>query len=185
MTMPSSVAARLELEVERDAEALAEREAPRAVDAATERRVQDELHAARLVEEAFGDDRRLRGHGAQGGDRRRHVGDELLCAAAVDRALGDNPVHRRRTSGRRDATSCRSADTASDSSRVRAGASPSQNGTDGGAPCASTTRTRPLSTRLMRHDRLPRRKMSPAMLSTAKSSFTVPTRWPCGSSTTS
>ena len=46
----------LELEVEAPAEALAKREAPGAVDAASERRVQDELHAARLVEEALGDD---------------------------------------------------------------------------------------------------------------------------------
>ena len=43
-------------------------------------------------------------------------------------------------------TSLRSADTSSDSSAVRAGASPSQNGIVGGVPSASTTRTTPGST---------------------------------------
>ena len=46
----------LELEVERAAEALAQREAEGAVDAAAEGGVDDELHAARLVEEALDDD---------------------------------------------------------------------------------------------------------------------------------
>ena len=46
---------RLQLEVEAAAEALAQRQAPGAVDAPAERRVDDELHAARLVEEALGD----------------------------------------------------------------------------------------------------------------------------------
>ena len=53
---------RLQLEVEGAAEALAQRHAPGAVDAAAERRVDDELHAARLVEEPLGDDARLRRH---------------------------------------------------------------------------------------------------------------------------
>jgi hypothetical protein len=43
----------LQLEIELPAEALAEREAPRPVDPAAEGGVQDELHAARLVEEPF------------------------------------------------------------------------------------------------------------------------------------
>jgi hypothetical protein len=67
---------------------------------------------------------------------------------------------------------------------VRAGASPSQNGTEGGAPWASTTRTTPASTRRMRHEVLPRRKVSPAMLSMAQSSFTVPTTVSSGSAIT-
>jgi hypothetical protein len=50
---PSSVAAAWQLEVEALAELLAQREAPGAVDAAAEGRVQHELHAARLVEEAL------------------------------------------------------------------------------------------------------------------------------------
>ena len=55
----------LELEVELPAEALAQREAPRLVDAAAERRVQDQLHAAGLVEEALEDERLLRRHRAE------------------------------------------------------------------------------------------------------------------------
>src|SRR5207253_5689733 len=43
----------LQLEVETLAELLPERQPPRLVDAAAERRVEDELHAARFVEEAF------------------------------------------------------------------------------------------------------------------------------------
>ena len=68
---------------------------------------------------------------------------------------------------------------------VLPGASPSQNGIEGDAPCASSTRTRPLSTRRIRHEVLPRRKTSPRMLSMAKSSLTVPTKVLSGSATTS
>ena len=76
------------------------------------------------------------------------------------------------------------AQTSSDSSMVRPGASPSQNGTDGGAPCASTTRTMPGSTRRIRHECVPSRNTSPAMDSIAQSSFTVPTRVSSGSAST-
>ena len=53
---------------------------------------------------------------------------------------------------------------------VRAGASPRQKGIFGGCPCASSTRIFPErdSTRWIRHDVLPSRKMSPARLSTAE-----------------
>ena len=78
----------------------------------------------------------------------------------------------------------RSRPTSCDSSRVRPGASPSQNGIVGGAPWASTTRTVLCSTRRIRHEVLPSRKMSPAMLSMAKSSFTEPTTASSGSATT-
>ena len=73
-----------------------------------------------------------------------------------------------------------------ESSSVRAGASPRQKGTLGGAPCASSTSTRPdlPSTRRMRHEVLPSNMMSPALLSTAKSSSSVPTTIPSGSATT-
>ena len=56
---------RLQLEVELTAEPLAQREAPRLVDAAAERRVQHELHAARFVEEALEHQRVLRRHDAE------------------------------------------------------------------------------------------------------------------------
>ena len=83
---------RLQLEVERPAEALAQRHAPRAVDAAAERRVDDQLHAARLVEEALGDDARLRRHAAQ----RRRAGDDVVA-----QQLGAAPVERARDHQRR------------------------------------------------------------------------------------
>ena len=76
------------------------------------------------------------------------------------------------------------AQTSCDSSTVRPGASPSQNGTDGGAPCASTTRTTPGSTRRIRHEVVPSRNTSPAMLSIAQSSLTEPTTASSGSATT-
>ena len=85
----------------------------------------------------------------------------------------------------RAASSSRSADTSSESSPVRPGASPSQNGSVGLLPCASSTRTRPLSTRRIFHGVFPSRKTSPATLSTAKSSCTVPTNVPSGSAMTS
>ena len=81
-------------------------------------------------------------------------------------------------------TPLRSADTSSESSRVRAGASPSQKGTDGGAPNASTTRTVPLVTRVIRHEVLPSKKMSPAIDSIAQSSLTVPMNVSSGSAST-
>ena len=67
---------------------------------------------------------------------------------------------------------------------MRPGASPSQNGIVGSAPWASVTRTVDCSTRWMRHEVEPSRKMSPAADSIAKSSFTVPTNVPSGSVTT-
>ena len=79
----------------------------------------------------------------------------------------------------------RSRETAADSAPVRAGASPSQKGMLGGSPRASSTRTTPCSTRRVRHEVLPSWKISPAMLSMAKSSLSVPTKPPPGSSRTS
>ena len=81
-------------------------------------------------------------------------------------------------------TPARNSDTASESSRVRAGASPSQKGIVGGAPPASSTRTTPDSTRWIRQEVLPSRKMSPRMLSIAQSSLTVPTKVSPGDATT-
>ena len=179
---------RLQLEIERAAESLAQREAPRAIDAAAERRMDDELHAARLVEEA--------------------LHRELVLASAARRARLSRRRDIRRSGARRlrrrprsrishavvsvrPSSRCarnllaQSRHGECDSSSLRPGASPSQNGIVGGAPCASSTRTRPRSTRRMRYDMLPSWKMSPAMLSTAKSSLTVPTIVACGSSTTS
>ena len=55
----------LQLDVEIPAKALAESQPPGEVDPPAERRVQDQLHAAALVEEALQDDRLLRRHDAE------------------------------------------------------------------------------------------------------------------------
>jgi hypothetical protein len=81
----------LQLEVELPAEALAERQRPRLVDAAAERRVQDELHAARLVEETFADERLLRRDGAERAVTLLEVGGHLFGAGAAEADLGIEP----------------------------------------------------------------------------------------------
>src|SRR5258708_22197982 len=73
---------------------------------------------------------------------------------------------------------------ARESSSLRAGASPSQNGIVGGAPWASATRTVPAVTCVICQELLPSWKMSPALLSMAKSSFSVPMKVSSPSSTT-
>ena len=90
----------------------------------------------------------------------------------------------RPSAAERSATAWRSAETSSDSSLVRPGASPCQCGTEGGAPCASTTRTVPGSTRRIRQECVPSRNTSPGLLSTAHSSCTEPTCISSGSATT-
>src|SRR6185503_20194788 len=86
----------LELEVEALAEFLAEREPPGLVDAASEGRVEHELHASRLVEEALEGDRRSRGHEAEAALRfaqvRRDLGGglarkEVVALEEPDRGL--------------------------------------------------------------------------------------------------
>ena len=137
----------LQLEVERAAELLAQREPERAVDAAAVRRVHDELHAAGLVEEALEHEVLLRGHRAEHRAADREVVDDHRRPAsasmparldqprarAVGIAGGEERVDRARAA----------SDTSADSSAVRAGASPIQNGTVGGASPASRTRTTP------------------------------------------
>src|SRR6185436_11639230 len=78
---------RLQLEIELPAEALAQRERPRLVDAAAERRVQHELHAARLVEEALEDERLLRRHDTQRGPAFEEIAGGLFRAAATESRL--------------------------------------------------------------------------------------------------
>ena len=114
------------------------------------------------------------------------VGDDLLGHLGRDAgALLHEPAGavavRPRSSG---SSAARRSLTASESSAVRAGASPSQKGMVGGRSPASWTRTVPTSTLATRHECVPRRKMSPAVASTAKSSCTEPTVTPSGSSTT-
>ena len=95
------------------------------------------------------------------------------CPVASEAALGTNEL-----------IFSRNFETCAESSSVRAGASPRQNGIVGGAPCASSTKTLPEDTRRIRQEVFPSNMMSPAMLSTAKSSSTVPTTAPSGCATT-
>ena len=81
----------LQLEVEAAAEAFAEGEAPGFVDAAAEGCVEDELHAAAVVEEALGDDGGFGGDGSEDGAAGDDVGDELLRSAGADAAFFDEP----------------------------------------------------------------------------------------------
>ncbi len=68
----------------------------------------------------------------------------------------------------------RRRDTSADSSAVRPGASPVQKGMVGALPAASATRTTPPATWRICQAWVPRRKTSPAIDSTAQSSFTEP-----------
>ena len=86
---------RLDLEVEAAAEALAQRQAPGAVEAAAERRMDDQLHAARGVEEALDDDPLLRRQRAEDGERARQVVDDLARALVVEAGRGDQRERRR------------------------------------------------------------------------------------------
>jgi len=118
---------------------------------------------------------------ARAARRYRTICSAPACATAQSRTRNSSA---RDGSSRSGSISSRSRDTSSDSSGVRPGASPFQNGSDGGAPCAFSTRTRPASTRRIFQLWLPSRKMSPAMLSTAQSSSTWPMVIPSGSATT-
>ncbi len=84
----------LQLEIELTAEALAQRERPRFVDAAAERRVQDELHAAGFVEEALEDERLLRRDRAQRLTPRSEVRNRLLRSARIQSGLCNQPLER-------------------------------------------------------------------------------------------
>src|SRR5439155_15654758 len=84
---------RLQLEIEPLAKLLAQSEAPGAVDAAAERRVQHQLHAARFVEEAL-EDKRFGGR--QGPERTLalcEVGGNLLCRFAFQPEAFNQKFH--------------------------------------------------------------------------------------------
>ena len=119
---------------------------------------------------------------------RRHVGSNPIaafCAAAYSTAcraasgvtlastISQSCAAARSTM--RHSSSSRSCETASESSAVRPGASPCQNGIDGGAPPASETNRSPPRRYRTRHDVFPSTKMSPAWVSLPKCSSTVPT----------
>ena len=141
-----------------------------------------QLHAAGFVEEALGDDRVWRRQRAQGCRARADVCGGLLGARLVEPAFVQQKLAAGSVGGID--VLAQLATLRAKTRSVRPGASPRQNGIDGAAPWASSTRTRPGSTRRMRQDVVPSRNTSPAMLSTAKSSSSVPTTVPSGSATT-
>ena len=171
----------LQFEIEGPAETFAQRQAPGAIDARAERRVNDELHAAGFIEESFGDDGVLLGTAPSARCAGADVGGGLLRVRGGRASIRPSALPPRRQMRR-----ClrAGAKLRRDSSRVRPGASPRQNGIDGAAPWASSTRTRPGSTRRMRQEVVPSRKTSPTRLSTAKSSSSEPTTVPSGSAIT-
>ena len=144
---------RLQLEIEFAANALAQRQPPGAVDAAAVGRMDDQLHAADFVEETLDDERLLGRQHAQCGMAAARYSTN--CSAAGS-AIPTSSISQRRmrspsgSPANRAAISAASRDTDCDSSSVRPGASPSQNGMLGVMPCASSTRTVPRSTRWMR-----------------------------------
>jgi hypothetical protein len=83
---------RLQLEVELAAEALAQREPPRLVDPAAERRMEHELHAAGLVEEAFEHERVAGGNDPQRPAPLGEILDRLGRAVLVQAGLLDQPL---------------------------------------------------------------------------------------------
>ena len=113
----------------------------------------DQLHAARLVEEALEHERVLGRKTAERRVRRGQVVDQLSGGSSSSPA---SSISQRSvlppagSAARRAAISARRRDTDNDSSSLRPGASPSQNGMVGGMPRASSTRTVPRSTRMIR-----------------------------------
>ncbi|MBV6412664.1 MAG: hypothetical protein OMOMHJEC_00447 [Xanthomonadales bacterium] len=83
---------RLQLEVEAPAEALAQRQAPGAVEARAEGRVDDQLGAAGLVEETLHDEVLLRRQGTERGLRGRQVIGELARRGGADAGLRAQPL---------------------------------------------------------------------------------------------
>ena len=141
----------LQFEIELAAEAFAQRQAPGAIHAPAEGRMHDELRAAGFVEEALQHDALLRRHGAERGDLPCEVVGELACGGFVEAHLAGEERHVGSSlASTRSANAVRRRETPEESSSVRPGASPSQNGMLGGMPCASSTRRRPASTRRMR-----------------------------------
>ncbi len=85
---------RLDLEIELAAEALAQRQAPRAVESAAIGRMDDELHAADLVEEALEDERLLRRQAAERRLAGGEILDELARSRLDDADLADQEIER-------------------------------------------------------------------------------------------
>ena len=159
------VGRRLQLEVEGHAEPLAQGEPESAVDPPAVGGVDDELGALGLVEDPLDDDAgRWVGRAPSAAEPGAEVGDDLVGHLLGDagRARGHRPARPSPSPAASSGSSAaRSAPTSVESSAVRAGASPSQNGMVGAGRRRRSTRTVPISTFFTRHEWVPRRKMSP------------------------
>ena len=82
----------LQLEVELAAETLAQGEPPGLVDAAAERRVQHELHAAGLVEEPLEHERVLRGNHPERAPAFGEVRRDLFGGLLLETGFRDQPL---------------------------------------------------------------------------------------------
>ena len=177
----------LELEVELAAEALAQRQTPGFVDAAAERCVQDELHAAGLVEETFEHQRALRRDRPEHAPSIRHEGDDLVRRVRGQPGLAGEPVPDGAEVGIVGQACVDIRLQLTDRMRQfvasrRCFAQPERDVRERAR--ASATRTAPPATCSTRHDAFPSWNTSPIVLSMAKSSFTVPTNMSSGSATT-
>jgi hypothetical protein len=83
----------LQFQIEGPAETLAQRESPRFVDAASERRVNHQLHPTAFVEEPLRDDRGLRGNGSEHRPAGNNVLDSLLGPGTIQPAFCLQPAN--------------------------------------------------------------------------------------------
>src|ERR1700704_3806255 len=83
----------LQFEVKSPAEAFPQRQSPGLVDAASEGRVDHQLHPAAFVKETLRDDRGLGRHVAQYSPPFQHILDQLLCARRIETALLPQPTY--------------------------------------------------------------------------------------------
>src|SRR5262249_8127049 len=86
----------LQFKVESTTKAFAERQPPRLVNASAKRRMDHQLHAAAFIEEALGNDRRLRRHIAKHDAAFEYILNQLLCAGSIEPALASKPFHQLR-----------------------------------------------------------------------------------------
>jgi hypothetical protein len=84
----------LQLKIEAATESFAEREPPRTVQSAAERRMNDDVRAAILVKKPLGDDLLLRRHRAQRNFRHREIFNDLFRGALGEPNIIHQPTHR-------------------------------------------------------------------------------------------
>ena len=129
---PSSVAAACSSKSKARQKRLRSARPEGAVQAGAEGRVQHELHPARLVEEALGDERLLGGQGREDAERRGEVVDRLAGPGLGSAPSAASQPMAASRSASRGSRSARSRETSAESAALRPGASPSQNGMPGG-----------------------------------------------------